>query len=36
MKYDLPKWKTGEEMIAFVQTKEFIDTSYGDVYIKFV
>ncbi len=36
MKYNLPKWKSGQEMIEFVQTNEFIDTSYGDVYIKFV
>ena len=36
MKYNLPKWKSGKEMIDFVQTKEFTDTSYGDVYIKFV
>ncbi|PCJ25161.1 MAG: methyltransferase [Flavobacteriales bacterium] len=36
MKYNLPKWKSGQEMIDFVQTDEFIETSYGDVYIKFL
>ena len=36
MKYNLPQWKTGQEMIDFVQTQEFTDTSYGDVYIRFV
>ncbi len=36
MKYDLATWKTGPEMIKYVQTQEFTDTSYGDVYIKFV
>jgi FkbM family methyltransferase len=36
MKYNLPKWKTGQEMIDYVQTDEFTATSYGDVYIKFV
>ena len=35
MKYNLPKWKTGQEMIDYVQTDEFINTSYGDVYIQF-
>lgn len=36
MKYNLPKWKSGKEMIDYVQTEEFTNTSYGDVYIKFV
>ena len=36
MKYNLPKWKSGEDMITYIQTKEFTDTSYGDVYIRFV
>jgi FkbM family methyltransferase len=36
MKYNLPIWKSGKEMIDYVQTQEFTDTSYGDVYIKFV
>lgn len=35
MKFNLDHWKTGDEMIAFVQTQEFTDTSYGDVYIRF-
>jgi FkbM family methyltransferase len=36
MKYNLPKWKSGKEMIDYIQTQEFTDTSYGDLYIKFV
>lgn len=36
MKYNLPKWKTGPEMISYIQTDEFTNTSYGDVYVKFV
>lgn len=36
MKYNLAKWKSGKEMIAYIQTEEFTNTSYGDVYIKFV
>jgi FkbM family methyltransferase len=36
MKYNLPKWKSGKEMIDFIQTQEFTNTSYGDIYIKFV
>jgi len=36
MKFNLEQWKPGQEMIDFVQTKEFIDTSYGDVYIRFI
>jgi FkbM family methyltransferase len=36
MKFDLDKWKSGQEMIDFVQTEEFTNTSYGDVYIRFV
>lgn len=36
MKFNLTEWKTGQEMIDYVQTKEFIDTSYGDVYIRFI
>jgi FkbM family methyltransferase len=36
MKYNLPQWKSGEDMITYIQTKEFTDTSYGDVYIRFV
>ena len=36
MKFNLTKWKTGKEMIEYVQTKEFTDTSYGDIYVKFI
>jgi FkbM family methyltransferase len=36
MKFNMPNWKSGQEMIDYVQTPEFIATSYGDVYIKFV
>ncbi|MCB0401062.1 MAG: FkbM family methyltransferase [Flavobacteriales bacterium] len=36
MKFNLPTWKTGPEMIAYVQSQEFTDTSYGDVYVRFV
>ena len=36
MKYNLSKWKSGKEMINYIQTEEFTNTSYGDVYIKFV
>ena len=36
MKYNLPKWKSGKEMIDYIQTDEFTNTSYGDVYIRFV
>jgi FkbM family methyltransferase len=36
MKYNLPQWKTGQEMVDFVQTQEFLATSYGDVYIQFI
>ena len=32
----LSTWKTGTEMLAYVQTKEFEGFSYGDVYVKFV
>lgn len=36
MQLNLPTWKNGEEMIAYIKTDDFIQTSYGDVYIKFV
>ena len=36
MKFTLEQWKSGQEMIDFVQTKTFIDTSYGVVYIRFI
>ena len=35
MKFNLPQWKSGQEMIDYVQTDEFTNTSYGDVYIRF-
>lgn len=36
MKFHLEKWKSGSEMIEYVQSQDFIDTSYGDIYVKFV
>ncbi len=36
MKFNLSQWKSGQEMIDYVQTDDFINTSYGDVYIRFV
>lgn len=36
MKFHLPQWKNGPDMIDYVQSQDFIDTSYGDIYIKFV
>jgi len=36
MKFNLPNWKSGPEMIAYIQTQEFTGTSYGDVYVRFV
>ena len=36
MKFNLSTWKSGPEMAVYVQTKEFTNTSYGDVYIRFV
>lgn len=36
MNFHLSKWKNGQEMIDYVQSQDFIDTSYGDIYIKFV
>lgn len=35
MDFHLSKWKNGPEMIDYVQSQDFIDTSYGDIYIKF-
>lgn len=32
----LPKWKSGEDMVAFVKTPEFEGYSYGDIYVKFL
>jgi FkbM family methyltransferase len=36
MSFHLAKWKNGQEMIDYVQSQDFIDTSYGDIYVKFV
>lgn len=36
MDFHLPKWKNGSEMIDYVQSQDFIDTSYGDIYVRFV
>ncbi len=36
MKFNLATWKTGQEMIDYVKTQEFTDTSYGDVYVRFI
>jgi len=36
MTFYLDKWISGEEMIQFIQSKEFIDTSWGDIYVRFV
>lgn len=32
----LPTWKAGEDMLDYLQTKEFEAYSYGDIYIRFV
>jgi FkbM family methyltransferase len=32
----LKNWKTGEEMLEYIQTKEFESFSYGDIYVQFV
>jgi len=36
MKLNLPTWKNGKDMVDYVQSDAFTQTSYGDVYIKFV
>ncbi len=36
MEFHLPTWKNGEEMEQYVQSQDFIDTSYGDIYVRFV
>ena len=36
MEFHLPTWKSGEEMEIYVQTDDFIKTSYGDIYVRFV
>lgn len=32
----LNKWKSGEEMLTYIQTKEFESFSYGDIYVRFI
>ncbi|MCB0510264.1 MAG: FkbM family methyltransferase [Chitinophagales bacterium] len=32
----LDKWKSGEEMLSYIQTKEFESFSYGDIYVRFM
>lgn len=36
MEFHLPTWKNGDEMEQYVQKQDFINTSYGDIYIRFV
>lgn len=36
MEFHLPTWKNGNEMEQYVQTQDFINTSYGDIYVRFV
>jgi len=35
MSMSLDAWLSGEEMIQYIQTKAFIDTSWGDIYVRF-
>jgi FkbM family methyltransferase len=35
MDLSLRLWLTGQEMIQYVQSKAFIDTSWGDIYVRF-
>jgi FkbM family methyltransferase len=35
MEFHLPTWKNGDEMEQYVQTQDFINTSYGDIYVRF-
>lgn len=32
----LSTWISGKEMLSYIQTKEFLDTSWGDIYVRFV
>lgn len=32
----LSEWKSGEDMLAYIQTKEFESYSYGDIYVRFI
>lgn len=36
MQLNLPTWKSGKEMLSYIQTDDFTATSYGDIYIRFV
>lgn len=36
MEFHLPTWKNGDEMEQYVQKQDFINTSYGDIYVRFV
>jgi len=35
MSFSLKDWLSGEEMIKHIRTQKFVDTSWGDVYIRF-
>jgi FkbM family methyltransferase len=35
MDMSLKEWLSGVDMIRYIQTKEFIDTSWGDIYVRF-
>lgn len=36
MALNLETWITPEQMISYIQTKDFIDTDFGDIYVKSV
>jgi len=36
MNLSLSTWISGKEMLNYIQTKEFLDTSWGDIYVRFV
>ncbi len=35
MDMSLKTWLPADDMISYIQTKEFIDTSWGDIYVRF-
>ncbi len=35
MEFHLPFWKNGDDMENYVQSRDFIETSYGDIYVRF-
>ena len=35
MDMSLSTWLSGSEMVKYIQTQEFIKTSWGDIYIRF-